>query len=92
MPRRFTFSLTHLLLAVTSICILCAVAVSAPENAIIFALNFLLLAPTGLVCLTLVSFSRNRQLVLTWKANYKGQALLLWLRGRPRGRRVPHVR
>jgi hypothetical protein len=62
MPR--TFSLARLLLAITAFCVLFGLTASQNQALAAYGLLLLLFAPTGAVCLTLVSFSRSRKTVL----------------------------
>jgi hypothetical protein len=58
MPR--TFSLAHLLLVISLIAIICGVARTYPDYALLVSL----FVPTGIICLILVSFSHHRAVVL----------------------------
>jgi len=74
MPR--TFSLARLLVAITLFCLFCGLAVNYPEASLPFLQLFSLFIPFAIVCLTLVSFARNRKTVL---AISTVGGLVLWL-------------
>jgi hypothetical protein len=63
MPR--TFTLAGLMLGITLIATICGFAVRYPDVTLIYMLIVASLAPSAIVCLAVVSFSRRRKTVLT---------------------------
>ena len=63
MPR--TFTLQRLMLAVTLICIACAIAVAYPTPLTAYLLLLTLFAPTVIVCQVLVSYSSPNERMTT---------------------------
>jgi hypothetical protein len=71
MPRNF--SLARLMLGVTLLCVIFGLAVSYRDDALVYALIVAALVPSGIVCLTLVSFASQRTFILF--ASLVGMAL-----------------
>jgi len=59
-----TFSLGRLMVVVTLVCVICAVAASYGEDFGAYLLVASLFVPTAIVCLTLVSFAKRRKTTL----------------------------
>jgi K+-sensing histidine kinase KdpD len=64
MPR--TFSLARLMIVITLVCVVCAVAAHYGKDFDDYLIVSLLFVPTGVVCLAVASFAHNRIIVLAF--------------------------
>jgi len=79
MPR--TFSLGQLMLVVTLICGICALVAAHRKELVDYLCCAVIFVPTGVVCLALASFARNR--IAVWCASVLGAIIMSFLFGGP---------
>src|SRR3954454_2358415 len=76
-----SFSLARLMVVVTLICLICAFAAAHRKNLEDYLCCAVIFVPTGIVCLGLVTFAKNRKTV--WCASSLGAAVMSFVFGAP---------